>query len=218
MSDERLADVMEELGDAERVQLLRLLEADRAADILEDMEPDDAADLIGELDEQTATDLLGRMEPDEAEEVLRLMRYAFDTAGGMMTPDPVIVAYDATVAEALSLVGRPDLAPPIATQVYVVRPPLETPTGRFLGVVHFQRLLREPPGTQVSGIVDSDLAPLAPETTLADVARYFAAYNLAAAPVVDAGRHLLGAVTVDDVIDHLLPEDWREAEAAGTGT
>jgi CBS domain-containing protein/sporulation protein YlmC with PRC-barrel domain len=217
MSDERLADVMEELGDAERVQLLRLLEAERAADILEDMEPDDAADLIGELDEQTATDLLGRMEPDEAEEVLRLMRYAFDTAGGMMTPDPVIVGYDATVAEALALVAKADLPPPIATQVYVVRPPLETPTGRFLGVVHFQRLLREPPGTQVSGIVDSDLAPLPPETTLGDVARYFAAYNLAAAPVVDEGRHLIGAVTVDDVIDHMLPEDWREAESMEPG-
>jgi len=213
MDDERLADIMEELSDDAGVELLGLLEADRAADILEDMEPDDAADLMGDLDEMTATDLFQRMEPEEAAEIRRLMSYADDTAGGMMTPEPVIVGHDATVAEALARVARADLSPPLASQVYVVRPPLETPTGRLLGVAHFQRLLREPPATLVSSIVDNELAPITAETPLAEVARYFATYNLAAAPVVDAGGHLIGAVTVDDVIDHMLPADWREMES-----
>jgi Mg/Co/Ni transporter MgtE len=93
--------------------------------------------------------------------------------------------------------------------VLVVRPPTATPTGHYLGCVHLQRLLREPPATLVGGIVDADLPVLAPETPLPVLTRYLAAYNLVCGPVVDEQHHLLGAVTVDDVLDHLLPHDWR---------
>ena len=92
---------------------------------------------------------------------------------------------------------------------FVARPPTATPTGRYLGCVHLQRLLREPPAALVSGIVDTDLPSLIPESSLTAVTRYFAAYNLVCGPVVDDENHLLGAVTVDDVLDHLLPDDWR---------
>ncbi|EUA50232.1 CBS domain protein [Mycobacterium xenopi 4042] len=78
--------------------------------------------------------------------------------------------------------------------------------------MHLQRLLREPPATLVGGIVDADLPTLTPELPLAPLTRYFAAYNLLCGPVVDDQSHLLGAVTVDDVLDHLLPPDWREAD------
>lgn len=217
LPDGRLADVMEELPDEVRVDILGQLEVERAADILEDMQPDDAADLVGDLDAATATHLLARMEPEEADELRRLMAYADDTAGGMMTTSPVIVGHDSTVAEALARISTRDLSPPLATQVYVVRPPLETPTGKLLGAAHFQRLLREPPATLVSAVVDHELAPLADDTPLAEVARFFATYNLAAAPVVDLGGHLVGAVTVDDVIDHMLPEDWRELMSVRSG-
>jgi Mg/Co/Ni transporter MgtE len=98
--------------------------------------------------------------------------------------------------------------------VYVCRPPLETPTGRFLGVAHFQRLLREPPSHLVSAVIDRDLKELRPETPLLAVTSYLATYNLVAVPIVDGGR-LVGAVTVDDVLDHLLPEDWRERDETG---
>ncbi|MBO0841317.1 MAG: CBS domain-containing protein, partial [Sciscionella sp.] len=91
------------------------------------------------------------------------------------------------------------------------RPPTATPTGRYVGCVHIQRLLREPPSELVAGMVDADLTNLSPTDSLADVTRYFAAYNLVCGPVVDDEEHLLGAVTVDDVLDHLLPENWRES-------
>ena len=103
-----------------------------------------------------------------------------------------------------------DLTPALSSLVFVVRPPTATPTGRYLGCVHLQRLLREPPAALVSGMIDKDLPSLAPDTSLAGVTRYFAAYNLVCGPVVDEENHLLGAVTVDDVLDHLLPHDWRE--------
>jgi Mg/Co/Ni transporter MgtE len=126
-----------------------------------------------------------------------------------MTSEPVVLAPDTTVAQALARVRDPDRTPALSSLVFVSRPPTATPTGRYLGCVHLQRLLREPPATLVSGIVDSDLPSLTPETSLAAVTRYFAAYNLVCGPVVDEENHLLGAVTVDDVLDHLLPDDWR---------
>ena len=130
----------------------------------------------------------------------------------LMTSEPVILPPDATVAEALARVRMPEISPALAAQVYVCRPPLETPTGRFLGLVHIQRLLREPPSTLVGGVVDSGIEPLHVDVPLPAITHHLATYNLVAAPVVDENDHLLGAVTVDDVLDHLLPDDWREQD------
>ncbi|WP_243725382.1 magnesium transporter MgtE N-terminal domain-containing protein [Actinomadura rubrisoli] len=211
LDDERLADVLEELPEDDQIEILGKLEVDRAADVLEAMGPDDAADLLGELPTEQREQLLTLMQPQDAAPVRRLLTYADDSAGGLMTTDPVIIAPDATVAEALAQIRNPDLNPALAAQVYVCRPPTATPTGRYLGTVHFQRLLREPPPTLVSGIVDAELDPLRPTMSLEAVAMYLATYNLVAGAVVDENGHLLGAVTIDDVLDHLLPEDWRES-------
>ena len=146
----RLADVFEELPEDDQVSLLSSLSDERAADILEAMNDDDAADLLGEMPADDQERLLKLMEPDEAAPVRRLMSYDDMTAGGLMTTEPVIMPPDATVAEALALVRNPDLAPALAAQVFVVRPPQATPTGRFLGTAHLQRLLREPPSALVS--------------------------------------------------------------------
>ena len=211
LDDERLADVLQELSEDDQTELLRQLDTERAADVLEAMDPDDAADLLGVLNPTEAEVLLGRMDPEDSEPVRRLLSHSPDTAGGLMTSDPVVLGPDTTVAEALARVRDPDLTPALASLVFVVRPPTATPTGRYLGCVHTQALLREPPGNLVSGIVDTDLPRLSPDTPLLAVTRYLAAYNLVCGPVVDEESHLLGAVTVDDVLDHLLPGDWRES-------
>lgn len=210
LDDERLADVLEELPEDDQVEILAKLEGERAADVLEAMAPDDAADLLAELPGDERERLLELMQPEEAAPVRRLLTYEEGTAGGMMTSEPVILPPDATVAEALARVRDPELTPALASQVYVCRPPSETPTGKFLGIAHIQRLLREPPGSLVSGVVDSDIDPLGPDCPLPEITSYLATYNLVAVPVVDDADHLLGAVTVDDVLDHLLPADWRE--------
>ena len=213
LDDERLADVLEEMDEASRVELLAELEGERAADVLEEMDPDDAADLLREVGKEKAQALLALMEPEDAEGVQRLMDYEDYSAGGMMTTEPIVLTADATVAEALARIRISEVAPGLAAQVFVCRQPLETPTGRLLGVVHIQRLLREPPATLLGGILDSDIAPLAPEATLSEVSSYLAIYNLLAVPIVDSNERLLGAVTVDDVLDHLLPENWRHVES-----
>jgi Mg/Co/Ni transporter MgtE len=210
LTDERLADVLEELPEEDQVEILGQLEGERAADVLEEMDPDDAADLIAELPPETAEQLLELMEPDDAEDVRRLMAYVDNTAGAMMTSEPVILGPDATVADALAHVRNPDLTPALAALVYVCRQPLETPTGRFLGVAHIQRLLREPPSTLVAGALDESMQTLRPEASIDEVAAHLATYNLVAAPVIDENGHLIGAVTVDDLLDHMLPENWRD--------
>ncbi|MCW2804348.1 MAG: hypothetical protein QOF52_1950 [Propionibacteriaceae bacterium] len=209
LDDQKLADAIEELPEDEQVEIIKELSNERAADVLEEMDPDDAADLIAELTPEMAEDLLARMEPGEAKDVRRLLKYAEFTAGGLMTPEPVILPPDATVADALACVRDSELTPALACMVYVCRTPLETPTGRYLGGVHIQRLLREPPSTLISALVDSELEPLNDTANLHAVSRYFATYNLVNAPVVDGAHRLIGAITVDDVLDHVLPEDWR---------
>ncbi len=211
LDDDRLADVLEELPERDQVVVLGNLAAERAADVLEEMGPDDAADLLQELPAEQAESLLQLMIPEEAEPVRRLLGYGEETAGGMMTTEPVILPPNATVAEALAHIRNPEQTPSVAAQVFVSRSPTETPTGRYLGLVHFQRLLREAPSTLIGSLLDTSLDPIRPDLTLPEVASYLATYNMMASPVVDGVGRLLGAVTVDDVLDHLLPEDWRES-------
>jgi CBS domain-containing protein/sporulation protein YlmC with PRC-barrel domain len=220
LDDERLADVIEELDASEAQELIGSLDGERAADVLEAMDPDDAADLLADLPAEQAETLLTLMEPDEAAPVRQLLTYEDYTAGGMMTNEPIVLSPDATVAEALARVRSPELTPSLAAQVYVCRPPMDTPTGQYLGIAHFQRLLREPPSSLVSGVIETDLDPLPPAASLEQVASVFATYNLVACPVVDEDGHLLGVVTVDDVMDHMLGEEWRgrtTREEAGHG-
>lgn len=208
LDDESLAEAIEELPEDEQIDIISALDTERAADVLGEMDPDDAADLLRDLPPDIAEELLQRMEPEESAEVRRLLVYEEFTAGGMMTPEPIILDTDATVAQALALARMDSLTPALASMVFVTRPPLETPTGRYVGAAHLQRLLREPPTTLVATLLDQDLQPLSPTDTLEQVSRFFATYNLVVAPVVNTGL-LVGAVTVDDVLDHMLPDDWR---------
>ncbi|MFC0029127.1 magnesium transporter MgtE N-terminal domain-containing protein [Micromonospora chaiyaphumensis] len=216
LDDERLADVLGELPEHDQVEILAALDRERAADVLEEMDPDDAADLLNELPPPEQDVLLDLMEPDEATPVRQLLRYASGTAGSVMTSEPVILPPDATVAEALARIREPQLSPAVAAQVFVTRAPLTTPTGRYLGMVHFQALLREPPADLLGGIVVNDIDPLRPTTPLPEITRRMATYDLVAMPVVDRSMRLVGAVTVDDVLDHSLPRDWRDRDAMAT--
>src|SRR3954451_4195117 len=212
LSDRTLADVLEELPEHDQVEILVRLDRERAADVLERMDPDDAADLLAELPKTEQTLLLDLMEPDEAAPVRQLMNSRPGTAGSVMTSEPVILTPDTTVAEALARIREPELSPVVAAQVFVARAPSVTPSGKYLGMVHFQRLLREPPASILGGILDNDLEPLRPETDLTEITKRMATYDLVAMAVVDSARRLVGGVTVDDGLDHSLPRDWRDRD------
>ncbi|MBV9255216.1 MAG: magnesium transporter, partial [Actinobacteria bacterium] len=209
MDDERLADLLEELPEDEQRELIAGLDLERAADVIEEMEVDDAADLLSEMSVAERNELLAAMEPEEADPIRRLLAYEGDTAGGLMTPEPLVLTPQTTVAEALARIRHPDLPSALAAQVFVAEAPTATPTGRFLGTVPFQRLLREGPGTVVGECVDDEPKPVGPGLSELEVARRLAAYNAIAVPVCDDAGRLVGAVTVDDVLDRVLPADWR---------
>ncbi len=213
LSDDRLADALEEMPERDQVRILSELDDDRAADVLESMEPDDAADLIAQLSDARGETLLELMNPEEAEDVRFLLAYDADTAGGLMTTEPIIVSADATVAEGLALIRRHELAPAIGAAICVTLPPYEPPTGRYLGMVHFQRMLRYPPHERLGTILDQSIDPVTPETSAAEVSRRLASYDLVSLPVVDETGRLVGLVTIDDVLDYLLPSDWRNADS-----
>jgi flagellar motility protein MotE (MotC chaperone) len=214
LPDNRLADVLEEMPDQERIEILSALRDSRAADVLDQMQPDDAADLLAQLPDERSEALLELMEPEEAQDVRMLLEYEPDTAGGLMTTEPVILSADSTVAEGLALVRRHELAPVLGAAVCVTLPPYEPPTGRFLGLVHFQRMLRYPPNERLGTLIDQQTEPVKVDASAAEVTRVMATYNLLSVPVVDDAHRLVGVVTIDDVLDHVLPDDWRSQDAA----
>jgi flagellar motility protein MotE (MotC chaperone) len=209
LDDEEIAELLEELPEEEGAKLIESLEPERAADVLEEMEADDAADLLAELPAEERENLLERMDPEESGPLRRLLEYTPKSAGGLMNPYPVVLGSGATVAEALARIRDPDIPMAEAAHVFVCNPPLETPTGQYLGPVGYQRLLREPPSTALANCLDDGLEPITEDLPIDEIARRLARYDCVALPVVDREGRLLGAVSIDDVLDHLLPEDWR---------
>lgn len=209
LQDEELADVLQEMPEDDQIGFLAGLGAERVADVVEEMEPDDAADLLAAMPAAERQHLLDEMPSDRSADLRRLLSYDSATAGGLMTSRPVVVTPEVSVAEVLARIRQPGTGVSLAAQVYVCESPSVTPTGRYLGTVGFQRLLRELPSSPVgqciesSGFIRADL----PER---EVAARLAAYNLVGVAVCDDAGRLVGAVTVDDVLDRLLPVNWRK--------
>jgi magnesium transporter len=203
---ETAADTLEEMSPARQADILEGMDEERAADILDEMEPDDAADLLADLSEQKAESLLDKMDPEQAEDVRDLMAYEEDTAGGIMTPEMVMVPVELSVGEAMRYLRERAEMPELIYYVYVVDSLTE---GRLLGVLSLRDLLLADPAADVSSVMETDLQTARPDDEARDVARIIAEYNLLALPVTDDQGHLLGVVTVDDAMELLLPEGWR---------
>ena len=208
MDDERLADMLEELPEDEQLGIIAGLDHERLVDVLEEMDFDDLADLLAQMPGDQRTRVLDALDEEDAETMRRLLSYAEGTAGALMTPEIIILGPTSTVAEALAEIRDPDWLVSIAAQVYVCRPPFKPPTGKYLGLVHFQRLLREPPSTELSQCMEEEPA-ISPDLPEREVAERLATYNTLTVGVVDEANRLLGAITVDDVLDRTLPRNWR---------
>ncbi|MEY4229654.1 MAG: hypothetical protein RLZZ362_503 [Actinomycetota bacterium] len=209
MDDERLADLLEELPEAEQLRMIEGLDLDRLINVLEEMEYDDLADLLAEMPGEQRTRILDAMDDEDADVMRRLLSYEEGTAGSLMTPEIVILGPTATVADALAQIRDPEWLVSIAAQVFVVQAPYKPPTGTYLGVVHFQRLLREPPSMELGRCIEQEPTIL-PTMSEREVAERLASYNMLAVGVCDEANRLLGAITVDDVLDRTLPTGWRQ--------
>jgi len=198
------ADIFEELDEEHQLEFLRERSDGQVAAVLARMEADDAADLLMELDQERRLPVLERLPPARRIKVKRLLGYNPQTAGGIMNPDFVTVRERSTVEQALELVRRSDTPPERTQHVVVV-----DEEGRLAGPVAVAALVKGPGHQPVGSLADPNSPSVAPETDVPEVARLMTDYNLTAMPVVDGEGRPIGVLTVDDVLELMLPEDWR---------
>jgi CBS domain-containing protein len=209
---ELTADVFEELDTDHQIEFLRAHTNEEAAAILGRMAPDDAADLLGELDQQRRLRVLNLMPPSQQHKVRALLQYNASTAGGMMSPDYIAVPRGTTQAQALERVRVDDVVPTqLLTAVLVIEP-----DGRLLGCVATTSLLK---GSADAPIEKANLSParVHVDDDLPEIALLMADYNLTVVPVIDRDGRLVGAISVDDLLEAILPDDWRRRAEASQG-
>jgi Mg/Co/Ni transporter MgtE len=209
---ELTADVFEELDTEHQVEFLRSMSNDEAAKVLERMAPDDAADLLSELDQERRKPVFDLMSPQAQHKLRKLLQYHPSTAGGMMSPDYVWVIRGASAAEALEAVRTDDKAPrQLLNTVFITEQ-----DGKYIGSIGTADLLRTEPSRNVEEL---ELATCRVTTgaDVTDVTLTMADYNLIALAVTDSAGNLLGAVSADDVIEAIVPDEWRARVEASTG-
>jgi len=198
------ADVFEELDPEHQVEFLRERSDAEAAEVLAAMEADDAADLLGELDQDRREPVLRLLPVAKQRKIRTLLGYNPTTAGGLMSPDFVSLAQSASVAQALEELRRTELPDETVTTVLV-----DDGAGRLVGVISVVMLLKQESSARLADVVSAPPVTLAPDDDLSDVAIEMADYDLTVAPVCDADGRLLGIVTVDDLLEPMIPDDWR---------
>ena len=227
-----IADIMEELNPGERAAILealdekvaaeaiteaepevqasviQMMESERASEILEEMEPDEAADILSDLPQVKAQELLETMEREEAEEVVELLGHKEDTAGGLMTPEYVAFPPTLTAAHAIERIRAEACEAETIYYIYVVE------EGEHLrGVMSLRELILADPSKRLEEVMVKDVVSVRPETELKEVAELLTKYNLLALPVVSEGGTLEGIVTVDDVLQLIVPMIWKKRAA-----
>ena len=206
------ADVFEELNTEHQVEFLRSRSDAEAAAVLAGMGADDAADLITELDQERRAPILALLPAAKQAKVRALLSYSPESAGGLMSPDFVAVAEAATVTEALAAVRAADLSPQVLTDVFVT-----DASGRLVGAVPLVSLIQARGNGGVAKLVQRGDTALELGDDLPEVARLMTDFNLSVAPVVDDGRRIVGVISVDDVLEAILPNSWRRRSEADHG-
>ena len=205
LDEETAADALEQLPVDTQLSILEDLHPDRAADIIENMEPDDAADLLSEIDQDKQQEILQLMEPEEAQDIRELLAHPEETAGGLMTTEYLSVPPGLTVAQTFEHIRQAAEDAELVYYIYVL-----DEKEHVLGVVSLRELITASPQTPLADITRDDVVTVDLGTPREEVATTIARYDFIALPVVDADGHMQGIVTVDDVVDVLMPEKLRK--------
>jgi len=202
---ETAAEALSEIEPEMQAAIVSDLDQERAADILEEMAPDEAADLLQDLSEERREELVELMEKDEAQDVEELLTYDEDSAGGIMTTDLISIPAEFTTQQAIERLRELQPDPQLTYYLYVV-----DGQGRLDGVISLRDLVVAKPEARLSEVMDPHVLKVDAMTPKEDVAALIAKYDLLALPVVDARRKLLGTVTVDDVVEIMMPRGWKK--------
>lgn len=212
LGPERAADVLEYLEEERRTELIEAMTPRQAAELVSQMTPDDRADTLEEIDEEHAEDILSEIPADARQETEKLLAYDPDSAGGLMTTEVVTVSADMPVEAALENVravarsGKKELM----NTIYAT-----DSQSRVVGVMSLRELLAAPSGAKINDIAWSEVVSVSPSADREEVARVIANYDLLAVPVVSESGHVMGAVTVDDIIDAIQEEQTEDVQKLG---
>jgi Mg/Co/Ni transporter MgtE len=210
---ELTADVFEELDEEHRAEFLRTRSNEEAARVLDRMAPDDAADLLNQLDQERRLPVLNLMSASQQLKLRKLLQYHPTTAGGFMSPDYVWVVRGATVDEALEAIRTDDKTPhQLLSTVFVTES-----DGRFVGSVAAVDLIRSDHTRKIEELEKLVTMHVDASTDLTEFTLLMSDYNLTAIAVTDHGDNLIGAISVDDLIGQLIPDDWRSRAEASAG-
>jgi CBS domain-containing protein len=198
------AEALHELEANVKRAIIESLDKDHATDVVERMPPDEAADLLSDLESDKAKELLESIEKDEAQDIQELLAHEEDTAGGLMTNQFFAYPPDLTVPEAIERLRADSPNVEAAYYLYISK------DEKLLGVVSLRDLILSSPNVRLSEIMETKLKTVTPESNQHVVAELISKYNLLAIPVVDEDNNLLGIVTIDDIIDILLPPSSRK--------
>jgi len=195
------SDVVVELDESSREQLLEEIDERRLAEMVDEMDSDDATDLIAELPPALAEKILRSIEPKDRQEVQELLRHEGDTAGGIMALEFIALDKDSTVDEAIHEIRRRAEEVGEIYDVYVV-----DTEGKLVGLLPLQRLILYSPHTRISEIMDQEVISVPVDTDQEQVANLVRHYNLVSVPVVDKQGKLVGRITIDDIVDVMEEE------------
>lgn len=210
---DKASDVILELSDTSREQLIEDLSNEKLTDIIEEMESDDKADIIAELSDDQAKAVLEAIEPEESQEVQELLKYADDTAGGIMQSELVSVKKDATINDAFQAVADAKDEIENIHNIFVV-----DETDQLIGTVPLQSIITTKRFAPILDVIDEDIPSVPHDMDQEEVARLFKKYDLVSIGVVDHQQRLLGRITIDDVVDAIQEETSEDIyRIAGLG-
>jgi len=197
---ETAAEALSELEPDVQAAIITTMDSEKAADIIEEMPPDEAADVLSDLPAEKAKEILENIEKEEAEDIQELLSHKEDTAGGLMTNEFIAYNQNLTVKETIEKFRKD--AEDIETVYYIY---VLDDDEKLCGVISLRELLLADSSAKLSDIMETKLKTVTPEIDEDTVSEIISKYNLVALPVIDEEGHLLGIVTVDDILDRIIP-------------
>ncbi|MBU1026267.1 MAG: CBS domain-containing protein [Candidatus Margulisbacteria bacterium] len=200
LSEKTAAESLHELEPKIQALLLMTVDTKKAMGVISKMPLDEVADVLGDLPQERAEEFIRLMKPKRAAEVRKLMSHPEETAGGLMTTEYIAVLPNMTIQQTIDHIRQ--MAPNAETIYYIY---IKEESDKLVGVLTVRELIVSAPETIISQIMEKDLITVEPEMDQKNVAEVISKYNLLAVPVIDKENKILGIVTVDDVIDFILP-------------
>lgn len=200
LSEKTAAEALHELEPMIGALLISTLDTKKALGILEKMPPDEVADILGDLPPERTEEILRLIRPRKAAQIQKLLKHKDETAGGLMTTEFITLKQDMTVEQVIARLR--ELAPEAETIYYLY---VANETDQLVGILSLRKLIISPPEKMLSEIMIQDVISVTPEMNQREVASVISKYNLLAVPVVDAEKRILGIITVDDVVDFIIP-------------